>query len=81
MIARRWLIPLVVGFACSNLVSVAVACPNCKEAVSAQDGEGASVADGYNWSILFMLAVPFSMLGAGTVMVRRAVRQGAFPEL
>jgi hypothetical protein len=59
----------------------AMACPNCKEAVSLQGSEVANVASGYNWSVVFMLAVPFSMLGAGVFMVNRAVRRGLLPEM
>jgi hypothetical protein len=61
--------------------SDAKACPNCKEAVSATPGEAASLADGFNWSVLFMLSVPFSLLGTGAFMVHRAVKKGVFPEL
>jgi hypothetical protein len=59
----------------------AVACPNCKEAVSAQPSEMAGMARGYNYSVLFMLSVPFTLLGTGTFMVVRAARRGALPEL
>jgi hypothetical protein len=59
----------------------AVACPNCKEAVSASEGQVASMSSGYNWSVLFMLTVPFSMLGTGAFMVRRAVKRGLLPEM
>lgn len=61
--------------------SAALACPNCKEAVSATDGEVASMANGYNWSVLFMLVVPFSMLGTGAFMVRQAVKRGTLPDM
>jgi hypothetical protein len=44
-------------------------------------GEVSNLSSGYNWSVLFMLAVPFSMMGTGAFMVRRAVRQGTFPEM
>jgi hypothetical protein len=57
------------------------ACPNCKEAVSAQPSELAGMARGYNWSVLFMIAVPFTMLGTGTLMVVRAAKRGVLPEL
>jgi hypothetical protein len=60
---------------------LAVACPNCKEAVSAQPADVANMARGYNWSVLLMLAVPASLLGTGAFMVRRAVKLGQFPEL
>jgi hypothetical protein len=59
----------------------AMACPNCKEAVSLQGSEVANAASGYNWSVIFMLAVPFSMMGTGAFMVRRAVKRGLFPEI
>lgn len=57
------------------------ACPNCKEAVSVGSGEAADVASGYNWSILFMIAVPFSMMGTGALAICRAAKRGALPEL
>jgi hypothetical protein len=58
----------------------AMACPNCKEAVSLQSGEVANLSNGYNWSVLFMLAVPFSMMGTGAFLVHRAVKRGSLPE-
>jgi hypothetical protein len=60
---------------------IARACPNCKEAVSLQSGEASNVASGYNWSVLFMIAVPFSMMGTGALAIRRAVKRGSLPEL
>ena len=36
---------------------------------------------GYNWSVVFMLCVPFSMLGTGMLIVRRAVKRGLLPEM
>ena len=59
----------------------AAACPNCKEAVSLDAGEVSSLSSGYNWSVVFMLVVPFSLMGTGALMVRRAVRDGSFPEM
>jgi hypothetical protein len=58
----------------------ALACPNCKEAVSASTSEMANTSSGYNWSVLFMLAVPFSLFGTGAFMIRRAARRGMLPE-
>ncbi len=60
--------------------SVASACPNCKEAVANQGGDAARLADGYSWSILLMMAMPFTLLGTGTFFVARAVKRGGFPE-
>ena len=61
--------------------SVASACPNCKEAVSASEGQVANMATGYNWSVVFMLTVPFSLLGTGALVVHRAVKRGMLPEM
>ena len=60
----------------------AKACPNCKEAVAAQDdGQAERISKGYAWSIYMMIAAPFSMLGLGSFFVVRAVRNGSLPEL
>jgi hypothetical protein len=64
-----------------QVANPAAACPNCKEAVSLQTGEVASLSNGYNWSVLLMLAVPFSLLGTGAFMVHRAAKRGSLPEL
>lgn len=63
------------------LVSPALACPNCKEAVSAQPDDVANMARGFNWSIMLMLGVPATLLGTGVFMVHRAVKNGTLPEL
>ncbi len=57
------------------------ACPNCKEAVSAQPSEVAGMANGYNWSVLLMLVTPFTLLGTGAFVVVRASRLGILPEM
>jgi hypothetical protein len=64
----------------AGLASPAAACPNCKEAVAAQPSEVASMARGYNYSVLFMVAMPFTLLGTGAFVVARAVKRGALPE-
>ena len=77
---RGWVFLCVALFAFANAERVD-ACPNCKEAVSAQPADVARMANGYNWSVMFMIAVPFSMLGAGAFAVRRAVKLGILPEM
>ena len=73
------------------VATVAQACPGCKEAIAENDLQGQRVARGYFWSILFMMSMPFTILGTfGTycyVEVRRARRdkeqleqQEALPE-
>jgi hypothetical protein len=45
------------------IASVAAACPNCKEGLAQNDPHGQSIAAGYYYSILFMMAMPFAILG------------------
>ena len=80
-IPRAALLTIALAFPIIPLEGVARACPNCKEAVSLQSGEATNLASGYNWSVLFMIAVPFSMMGTGALAIRHAVKRGAFPEL
>ena len=73
------LVTICLGLA---LAGEASGCPNCKEAVANQAGGSAAarLADGYSWSILLMMAMPFTLLGTGALLVTRAVKQGALPE-
>jgi len=57
------------------------ACPNCKEAISAQPEEVAGMAAGFNRSILLMLSVPMTLLATGIFVVRRAAKLGMLPEI
>jgi hypothetical protein len=79
-LASKLLAPAVLATALGSLSPVS-ACPNCKEALANQTGEGARLKDGYYYSILFMIGMPFLMLGTGAFFVVRAVRRGALPEL
>ncbi len=56
------------------------ACPNCKEAVSNDPEQSQGLKDGYSYSILFMVAMPFLLLGTGTGMAVRAARRGQLPQ-
>jgi hypothetical protein len=56
-----------VGFVCAVLLfvvacDVAFACPNCRDAL-AGDPQHAGLARGFFWSILFMVSMPFLILG------------------
>jgi len=81
MIGTRFLGTALAVLVLASSASRAVACPNCKEAVSASTSEVANMSRGYNWSVLLMLAVPFSLLGTGVIVVRRAAQRGLLPEL
>ncbi len=80
----RWLAARLSRVAIAALIllalhSVAVACPTCKDAVGGQDPAHNGVAKGYYYSILFMMAAPYTIFGVfGGLMyykVRRARAQ------
>ena len=80
MLSRRFLLVLLLAAAVWLMADVALACPTCKDQL-AHDPEGANIARGYFWSILFMLSMPPLILtGLGSYFyweVRRArLRQG-----
>ena len=45
------------------LTTVASACPTCKEGVDASDPNRQSLAAGFYYSILFMMSMPYIVLG------------------
>ena len=64
-------------------VGIAEACPTCKEQI-AGDPAAYNIARGYAWSIVFMLSMPFLILGGlGSYFyweVRRAYARQAMEE-
>jgi heme/copper-type cytochrome/quinol oxidase subunit 2 len=77
--ARRLTIACFLALACA-WTGTANACPNCKEAIAAQPADGARLKEGYFYSILMMVGMPFTLLGTGAYFVVRAVKRGALPE-
>jgi len=72
----RWLIAaLVLAILLLLAASVASGCPTCKNALDS-DESGGDVVRGYFWSILFMMSMPFAVLGSFSgylyLLVRRA---------
>ncbi len=61
---------------CLTLLSVsgATACPMCKAALAAQEGSG-NLVQGFMWSIIFMLSMPFTILGTFCGCMYLAVRR------
>jgi len=53
----------------------ALGCPNCKDAFDAADPDGLNVARGYFYSILLMLAMPFTLAGSFGAYVWREMRR------
>jgi len=65
------LLVLLAVLACGE----ALACPNCKDAVNTSDPDGLNVARGYFYSILLMLAMPFTLVGSFGAYVWREMRR------
>ena len=82
--SRIWLLVLLL-----LLIGVQVvdACPGCKDALSENDPQHARMVRGYFWSILFMMAMPFTIAGTfGTffyleVRRKRMAEQDASPSV
>lgn len=53
----------------------ALGCPNCKDAVDTADPDGLNMARGYFYSILLMLAMPFTLVGSFGCYVWREMRR------
>lgn len=79
--AARRIAPLLTAAALFLPAGPAHACPGCKEGMAAQSGDAARLKDGYYYSILLMIAMPFTMLGAGAFFVARAIKHGNLPEM
>jgi hypothetical protein len=74
----RWVVIATVLALMLLIASVAAACPTCKEGLAQTDPHGQSIAAGYYYSILFMMAMPFAILGTfgglAYLSIRRAAR-------
>lgn len=82
--SRVFLIGLLL--ACVILVATTdvLACPMCKAALASDGRNHGDWVGGFFWSILFMLSMPFILLGTFSVkmylLVRRARREGSAPK-
>ena len=57
------------------LTGEALGCPTCKDGVAESDPEGMNLARGYFYSILIMLAMPFTLAGSFGAYVWREMRR------
>jgi hypothetical protein len=71
----RWALLAVVVALVLLLASVAAACPTCKDGLAQNDPHGQSLAAGYYYSILFMMAMPFAILGTFGSMAYLSIRR------
>lgn len=70
----RWILPVVV-VAAACVAAEALGCPTCKDAVDTSDPDGLNLARGYFYSILLMLAMPFTLAGCFGCYVWREMRR------
>src|ERR1043165_3024577 len=85
--SRCWNLLPAVFFLCVAIFSpffstgVASACPMCQAALASHDASHGDLVSAYMWSILFLMAMPFTLLtgfsGYMYLLVRRARAQGA----
>lgn len=68
--AAGWLAVVVMALATVLAPAAATACPNCKEAVAEQDEQG--LADGFNYTVLGMVSLPFLVVGTVAAVTIRA---------
>ena len=66
------LLGMLVVLAC--IASEAWACPTCKENL-ANDPQGRGLAAGFYYSILFMMSMPFAILGMLGAVAYRSVKR------
>lgn len=56
-------LPVAMAVALLLVADVALGCPTCKDSLAADPG-AANLVRGYFWSILFMMSMPFLILGS-----------------
>ena len=72
--ASRLLVSLAVVLVALS-AGEALGCPTCKDGVAESDPEGMNLARGYFYSILIMLAMPFTLVGSFGIYVWREMRR------
>jgi hypothetical protein len=72
---RLYTVVVLVGLVAVVAVPDAFGCPNCKDGVNTSDPDGLNIARGYFYSILLMLAMPFTLAGSFAAYVWREMRR------
>lgn len=72
---RRNLIAVLLAAACFAHASEVEACPGCAEAQAGQGPGRAGIVQGYQLSIVFMMAMPFLIVGSFGGYVYYSVRR------
>lgn len=69
------LVPIIALAVLLVAADAAWACPTCKEALASADGDNANMVRGFFWSILFMMSMPFLLIGIFSAVMYRAVKK------
>jgi len=73
---RAWIALLAALGIVAMLATVASACPTCSEGLAGGDPHHQSIAAGFYYSIIFMMSMPYLLLGSlgclAYVSIRRA---------
>jgi len=68
-------LPLILGFGFAlGFASTALACPTCRDAL-ADSPQGQGLAQGFYYSILFMMSMPFIVLGTLVSVAYRSIQR------
>ena len=73
-IISRALVAVVCLAVLSGTASIAWACPSCQAALNS-DGSQGDLARGIYYSILFMMSMPFAIVGTFAGLMYRAVKR------
>jgi uncharacterized membrane protein len=71
----RWIVGALVVALLLLLASVAAACPTCKDGLAQNDPQGQAIAAGFYYSILFMMAMPYLVLGTFASIAYYTIRR------
>jgi hypothetical protein len=71
----RWVIAALVVALVLLMASVAAACPTCKDGLAQNDPQGKALAAGYAYSILFMMSMPYLVLGTVGSLAYLSIRR------
>jgi uncharacterized membrane protein len=71
----RWIVAAIVLALVLLIASVAAACPTCKEGLAQNDPQGQAIAAGYYYSILFMMSMPYIVLGTFASLAYYSIRR------
>ncbi len=64
LLVRRLSLPVLVVLLVCAVPELVLACPNCKETLAEGGANAMNLVRGYFWSILFMMSMPFLILGS-----------------